>query len=134
MKRVFAVLMVLCLMGSQLHVAKAAGNDYYPTSWRFDEVEWIVSDDGLSASATARFYGYAGGRKVYNWQPMQIISVEKDRFGRNVFTAYLSAGRALDGQEHTAQKTVFPKPVVNWDVIGPDVPIYREVGRLVPKP
>ena len=95
--------MVLCLLGSQLHVAKAAGNDYYPTSWRFDDVEWVVADDGSSARATARFYGYAGGKKVYNWQPMQ-ISVEKDRFGRNVFTAYLSAGRSLDGQEHTAKR------------------------------
>ena len=58
--------MVLCLLGSQLHVAKAAGNDYYPTSWRFDDVEWVVADDGSSARATARFYGYADGKKVYN--------------------------------------------------------------------
>lgn len=60
------------------------------------------------------------------------ISVEKDRFGRNVFTAYLSAGRSLDGREHTAKKTVFPRAVIDFDVIGPDKPIYKEIGRLVP--
>ena len=132
MKRVFAVLFVLCLIGTQFQAVKA---DTVPTVWHFDDVEWTISEDASSAIARARFYGFAGGQKVYAWQPMQIISQTKDRFGRTVFTAYLSAGRSLDHIEHIAEKTAFPRPIpLDKDKIIDPTPRTRELGGLAARP
>ena len=135
-KKVFAALLVLCLIGAQLPFVTHADptTSFYPTSWDYVETQWTYAynDGDVIIAAKAMYVGIcSNGERMYNWQNMQIIDKKTSWGGIKVtYTAFIDGSRALDHCDHTSTYTVTlpPQPV---GPIFDTKPIFKEIGAKI---